>query len=271
VKKRTRTAKQIAAARANDAKSRGPITEEGKQPSSANATKHGLSAKALCLSVENQEVLEDLRARYIEELKPQGLLESDLVDEIVAARWRMRRAWILETATMDLETDRQAASIQKTFVRIDLPTRAAAAFEKLSDEGDTLHMLDRYEARQSRSYHRALRTLLLVQENRLNSGAQALPSTIPAESPDPGTILLQNEPESLAPAASAPTAPAQNTKLQNEPKNGRLGPVEISRLRSSHYVESRLAPFRQNSEAQPSTGCAPESPQRLGDQPSQGR
>jgi hypothetical protein len=195
MKNKPRTPAQIAASRANGSKSQGPKTEEGKQRSSSNALKHGLSAKTLCLNTENPSALEELRERYIRELQPEGQIELDLVEEIVAARWRMRRLWTLETAMLDLETDRQAVGIKQIFEKIDPPTRIAAAFEKLADEGNTLYMLDRYEARHTRSYHRALKTLLRLLDHR--------------RAPDPPL---------LHPTAAMHTAADEKQILQNEPK-----------------------------------------------------
>src|SRR3979411_1772883 len=95
------------AARINGAKSHGPKTPEGKAVSSQNALTHGMCAKALVLTNENVAHFEEVRRQYLDQLKPVGIIENDLVDELIAARWRQRRGWAVETAMIDLKQDQQ--------------------------------------------------------------------------------------------------------------------------------------------------------------------
>ena len=75
----------------NAQKSTGPRTEEGKKTSSRNSMSHGLFCDALVLEGESQQAMEFLRQQYIRSLRPQDLLELQLVDRIVAASWKLRR------------------------------------------------------------------------------------------------------------------------------------------------------------------------------------
>jgi hypothetical protein len=77
-------------ARINGAKSRGSITPEGKARSSANSRSHGLAASIL-LDGESSEQFQLMRADFMSHFQPQTAVETDLVDIMAIARWRLRR------------------------------------------------------------------------------------------------------------------------------------------------------------------------------------
>src|SRR5690348_7896825 len=83
--------------RANGAKSRGPKTDAGKQRSSQNAVKHGLTSQTLVLPCEDPADYQRLLDSYIDYFHPGGPVELDLVHEMVAAKWRLNRAALIET------------------------------------------------------------------------------------------------------------------------------------------------------------------------------
>ena len=89
---------QAATARINGAKSNGPITAEGKAISSQNSLKHGLTSSRVVLPHESQEAYDKLEASLINRFKPADDLESELVQEMAAARWRLRRIEAMEAA-----------------------------------------------------------------------------------------------------------------------------------------------------------------------------
>lgn len=103
------TEKQIAANRRNAMKSTGPRTARGREISKMNALKHGiLSKEVLVRSLvhgESKEELEALHLRFWEELEPSGPLEELLVDQIVTAHWRLRRALLAESGEIELGVD----------------------------------------------------------------------------------------------------------------------------------------------------------------------
>ena len=80
----------------------GPRTQPGKDASKLNATRHGLTAKTIVLSVEDQPRFEAMLEAYTLELNPIGIEESDLVEEIVVGRWRQKRHWGIEAAILEL-------------------------------------------------------------------------------------------------------------------------------------------------------------------------
>ncbi len=86
------------ASRRNGAKSRGPKTSNGKARSARNALKHGFRAQYyVVLPDEDAAAFAVHEAALMEELAPDGALQTVLTQRIVAATWRLARAERLET------------------------------------------------------------------------------------------------------------------------------------------------------------------------------
>ena len=107
---KTTSAKQIAANRRNAVKSTGPRTPQGRAVSKMNALKHGiLSQQVLVRGLNVQESTRELKAlhrRFWEDLQPVGVTEEMLVDQIVTAHWRLRRALTAESGEIALNVDK---------------------------------------------------------------------------------------------------------------------------------------------------------------------
>ncbi|MBV8071166.1 MAG: hypothetical protein JO270_14755, partial [Acidobacteriaceae bacterium] len=88
--------RQLLAARANGARSRGPKTPEGKRRSSLNAMRHGLLAKCIVLSNETPADFQQLVAFHEERFGPLDPVEFGMIEEMAASYWRLRRAWAIE-------------------------------------------------------------------------------------------------------------------------------------------------------------------------------
>lgn len=104
------TEKQIAANRANAQKSTGPKTAAGRAVSKMNALKHGILSQQVLVHgmnlKESRQELAQLHQQFRDELKPVGPVEEMLVDQIVTARWRWRRALTAESGEIALSVDR---------------------------------------------------------------------------------------------------------------------------------------------------------------------
>src|SRR5258705_9345054 len=109
----------------------------------------------------------------------------ELIDDLVAARWRLQRVRLMQAAALDLEMDRQADEIEASFVNIDEPTRATLALTKLANTEKTLQLLHRYETTYSRQYHRTLKLLESRQETELRNDPKNIPSASICENPRP--------------------------------------------------------------------------------------
>ena len=111
VKTKKPSARKRAAARANGAKAKGTKTPAGRARSALNATKHGVLANTVILATESREIYDALRANYIARYQPADPVELDYVEEMVICKWRQRRIWDVEGATIDLEIVRQVRSL----------------------------------------------------------------------------------------------------------------------------------------------------------------
>jgi len=261
-------------ARANGAKSRGPTTPEGKEKSSRNALKHGLTAGAgnILLDCEDPDEFEQMFNKLLGIHEPVTPAEKDLVEEMVAARWRTRRMWTIETGLLNAEILTQAAKSDTPDPKVHL----ASAYRALSDDSRSLALASRYEARHQRIYDRAYKTLRELQQARKSEepekphtvhfwsdhppqepSGHSTPSThSPSVSegerePNPSAAPeLPNEPTEPRASASDPmpellneptvTANSSSIPEKSERPNHRLGVGR--RANGPHWVHSKVAP-----------------------------
>jgi len=159
--------------RANGAKSRGPITAEGKEISSRNSLDHGFTAKkTILLECENQGQFQKMLSDYTVTYQPGSAVEEDLVSEMVACRWRMQRLRLIETALIDSEMDRDLPDGE---IPEDPGYQLAFAFRRLVDESRAISLASRYESRLHRIHERTHRTLRELQQTRKQQPAQPEP------------------------------------------------------------------------------------------------
>src|SRR5258705_8613078 len=85
-------------ARQNGAKAARAKSPAGIQRSSANSMKHGPTGEAIVLTNESQQRFDDLHHTYVQEFQPENGVEMDVIDQMVAAQWRLRRIWRIQTA-----------------------------------------------------------------------------------------------------------------------------------------------------------------------------
>jgi hypothetical protein len=166
------------AARINGAKSNGPTTAEGKAIASQNSLKHGLTSSRVVLPHESQEEFDRLEASIVNRFKPHDEIEHELVHEMAAARWRLRRIAAMEVAIFN-----KAFKQQRELLGPDADTAEIqdAAYAEVA-ESKSLHMLSRHQSQLRRAYEKAWREIELIQEHRNQEAAE-----------DAG-IGLQNEP-----------------------------------------------------------------------------
>src|SRR6202167_1483289 len=82
--------------RRNSRHSTGPRTDSGKQRSSLNALRHGLTAQTAVLPSEDPEAYQRHVQQFLDEFKPATPTETQLVHEIANTAWRLNRIPFLE-------------------------------------------------------------------------------------------------------------------------------------------------------------------------------
>ncbi|HEY3839767.1 MAG TPA: hypothetical protein VGL72_24515 [Bryobacteraceae bacterium] len=88
--------KQLEANRNNARKSTGPQTEAGKQRSSLNALRHGLTGHVVALPEEDQEARLQFTTRLVDSLNVEGDHELTLAQTYAAAMWGVQRAQAIQ-------------------------------------------------------------------------------------------------------------------------------------------------------------------------------
>ena len=205
-----RTPAQIEASRRNGARSKGPVSPEGKAKASRNALKHGLCAmEHLVLEDEVPQDLEDLITHFTDEVGATTEIEARLARRLAIAFWKGERAERIEVALFDA-----APKIR--------PPHGGYQWE----EADPLTTFDvrrfnairAQQAQLGREIRYCLKELRLLRKDALLRADE--PEATPEIEPE---SRLRNEPEVQAPAnddaAAIPEqlAAAASAPLRNEP------------------------------------------------------
>jgi hypothetical protein len=232
---------QIQASRTNGAKSRGPITPEGKEASSQNAITHGMLADTVVLKDECPDrFLELLRALH-EERQPQPGIEASLVENMAVARWRQMRLWGMEKAAMDHETDKRSEAWGSSEGHA---TRAALAFRALSDDSRSLDLINRYESRYDRQYLRAHRRFLELQDRRTppHVPEPAPPAPVPVSTPPPAPPQTETTDSAKRTREPQPAPPGTTIKsaIQRRRTPRRRRPQASVRTRFARFPHTNL-------------------------------
>ncbi len=223
--KKSRSRRAQRASRANGAKSRGPLTPEGKAPSCQSALKHGLSAEEDVLSIESQQdyakIGNDLLRRY----NPVDEIEMECIRVMVSCIWRRKRARQVALGAFELELDRQRPLIEQQFESVGKNIHKALAFKGSHDPN-----LRFYEESLDRQLTRAKRFLEELQSNR----PEDQPHTGENQNPENEPVPKNEHQETSAflnPKAPEPSAATEsqmtnsNTPIRSTPVHRALYPT----------------------------------------------
>lgn len=191
--KQTISDRRLAANRANAQKSTGPKTPEGKERSSRNSLKHGITSRRIILTPEEQIDYDRLHDAYFARLKPVDGMEADLVEQIVHVRWHMGRIRDIEDTAFALTIE--DPTLTAAFQYAHGPALLTLAHKRLADNSSQLALANRQLSRLSREYHRLLRTFFDLR--RLSPPDEIVEPAVLQETGMPSivrTTQAQNEP-----------------------------------------------------------------------------
>jgi hypothetical protein len=138
--------------RANSQHSTGPRTAAGKQRSSLNALRHGLTAASAVLPSEDRAAYDAHCRRFFDEYQPATPTETQMVQELADTSWRLNRIPLLEADVLS-----RAANP---------PTEQAAIDFDIVDAHRLLNNLSIQSQRLSRQFQKALDHLRDIQTDR---------------------------------------------------------------------------------------------------------
>jgi hypothetical protein len=170
------TDKQLAANRANAAKSTGPRTPEGKAISSRNSSHYGRIADTVVLQSECPARFRAFLDSFYCEYQPATPTEIALVDTMAGARWRLMRMSQFESAIIDHEY----AFASEADSSLAVPTRASLAWRRAVDSGRSVEITNRAEARLTQQFNSSLELLRRVRLQRVRLEAVRRHRKIPA-------------------------------------------------------------------------------------------
>ena len=198
--------KQLEANIRNAQKSTGPTSEGGKQVSSKNATRHGLTSMVTIMTDPDREAWLKFMTAYVEDLNPEGFQQKHLAQSIAYDAWRMNRVRAIEENIFSIQLDTRLADIECSHPQIHTATVQALTFWKNSTKFSNLSI---YEQRIGRGFHK--NTALyrdLKKERKATLAAQPPADTAEASKPLAMTATAgapAAEPVAQAPAESVPS------------------------------------------------------------------
>jgi hypothetical protein len=230
--KRPVSARQLAANRANAARSTGPRTAEGKARAAQNARRHGFAAADYAVvRLEDLQAVARLKADLVAVYHPVNSQELFAIERIALAQQALLRAARLEaglfTTCLNEALDPTGNPIvpmsQDLVGDLEL-TRAqnrkfalAEGFRRLVREGNTFALLLRYQAQAERQYRRAIEEFERLKALRGELPNKPIFEGQPEETAPPSAPPETNptEPADAAPPAPGPVPVAAGTSARD--------------------------------------------------------
>ena len=148
----------------HSSKSTGPRTPEGKERSSHNALRHGLTGRIVVLPSEDMNVYQAFCKELMADLAPETAVERQYAQTFCDTQWRLNRARSIEDSMLTLGHFEGA-----TVPGVDRPEIQAAltAAKVFRNDSKSFMNLTLYEQRLQRTQKEALRQLEELQAKRI--------------------------------------------------------------------------------------------------------
>jgi len=156
--------------RANAQLSTGPKTAEGKQRSSLNALRHGLTGQIVVMPTEDLQAYQLHLESFTEEYGPKGATESNLVQALADTSWRLNRVAALETNLLMLGMTHSSPIANAPQQVQD----AMSIVASLESQSKALSNLSLHSQRLSRQFERTVAQLRDLQQTRRTQEKQEL-------------------------------------------------------------------------------------------------
>jgi hypothetical protein len=144
--------------RINGSKSNGPTSEAGKERSSQNRTTHGIYSSRVVLRTESQETYNKLEAALMSLFQPRDAYEMICLNDMIVARWRIRRLRATDSANLELAIEDARATLHSTYQNLTPAHELALAYRSMPQVNSSANLL-RLEDQQQRLYDRSYRSL----------------------------------------------------------------------------------------------------------------
>jgi hypothetical protein len=149
--------------KANAQKSTGPRTAAGKQRSSLNALRHGLTGQTVVLPTEDHSAYQRHSQSFLDEYRPKDATETQLVQSLIDTSWRMNRAASVETNLFSLGIIEMEGRLHANHPEAEAALAMALAFREHMRAFANISMNSQRLARQ---FERTLAQLRQIQAER---------------------------------------------------------------------------------------------------------
>src|ERR1700722_7055347 len=186
----------------NAQKSTGPRTAAGKQRSSLNALRHGLTGQTIVLPSEDLAAYQTHSQSFLAEYQPKGATETQLVQSLLDTAWQVNRAASVETNLFSLGITEMEERIRASHPEAETALAMALAYR---EHNRAFANIGISRQRLTRQFDRTLNQLRQIQADRRATEERQLDNA--------AKILKMHQDENLhltAPHNLAPYNPADD-------------------------------------------------------------